>query len=351
MDRRLLATVGLVALVLLAGCSYNTTIAVLPEVDRVGSSEGVHEVQVTVNPNLGNVDENVSDVVVNGYSLEGERVCSADFGDIADRETRTLECEAFPSLLVADTPDRGEDVEPASDSLLSSRPPYTIVPMASLYRGHWNGSHQFDLAAWLENRTPEFNITDGRAVPTDGTLQTMQCRQWRQQRDGRDFSALADAPWLEWELRTLEGEQDYSIGVSNYSRHQQQGRTDRFDLERAGNTTAESDVPTPLAMRIWRKNVHSASSLRSNFHEVVDGLSRAEVNASENVTAAMRGIEGRYRSHEDTRIDCRATPSRQSGERRETVETFVSLDGYTYFVRLKRIERFEGDAFENVTAS
>lgn len=350
MDRRLLATVGLVALVALAGCSYDTTIAVLPEVDQVESSGDAYRLQVTVNPDLGNVDEIVDDVEVNGYTLDGERVCSAEFGDVADRKNRTLECEAFPSLLVADTPDRGKEVGVESDSPLSDPPDMTIVPMASLYRGHWNGSHRFDVTEWLEGRTPGYNITDGRAVPTAGILQTMQCRQWRYQRDGRGFSALEDAPWLEWELRTIEGGQNYRIAVANYSRHERQGWTDRFEIDPEGNTYAESDVPTPLAMRIWRKNMHSSSSLQGEFRETVDGLSSAEVNASENLTAAMRGIRGRYERNVDTRVDCGPRPPRQSGERRETVETFVSVDGYTYYVRLKRTEAFEGDAFENVTA-
>lgn len=350
MDRRVLATVGLVALVLLAGCSYDTTIAVLPDVDRVETTESGHEVRVTVNPDLENVDEIVDDVEVTGYALDGERVCSTDFGDVADRETRTLECERFPSLLVADTPDRGKEVESADDSPLSSRPPYTVVPIASLYRGHRNGSHQFDLAAWVEEGDREFEVTDGRAVPTDGTLQTMKCRQWRFQREGRNLSVLGDAPWLEWERRAGGTDRSYRLAVSNYSRHAQRGETDRFDLDPEGNTYAESELPKRVRLILQNPQYNRPETYEGRFHDVVDGLSRAEVNASENLTDAMRGIDGRYRIDENVRLNCEATPPRQSGRRSQSVETYAAYDGSVYHLRLRTEATLRGNAFENVTA-
>lgn len=103
-------------------------------------------------------------------------------------------------------------------------------------------------------------------------------------------------------------------------------------------------------MRIWRNDFGSESSLQREFREVGDGLSSAEVNASENATAAMQGIPGGYGSYDDTRINCRDAPPRRPGERGESVETFVAVDGYTYYVRLTRIERIAGNTFENVTA-
>lgn len=350
MDRRVLATVGVVALVLLAGCSYDTTIAVLPEVEQVESTGDAHELRVTVDPDLGNVDEIVSDVRVSGYSLDGERVCSADFGDVADRETRTLECDAFPTLLVADTPDRGTEVEVESDSPFHSRPPYTIVPMATLYRGHVNGTHQFDLAAWVDEPSREFDITDGRAVPTDEKLQSVQCRQWRQHRDGRNFSALGDAPWRAWELRESGTDRSYRLAVSNYSKRAERGQTDQFDLEPEGSTYAESDLPKRLRLTLQVGEHSRAPTFGTRFTDVVDGLSGAEVNASENVTAAMRGIDGRYGTYEDRRVDCGPTPPQQTGDRGEYVETYASYGGHVYHVRLETGETIEGNAFRNVTA-
>lgn len=106
MDRRVLATLALVVLVTLAGCP-RVPVSVSPEVDHVESDGDGYHVQVTVNPGLDDDDGEIPEVSVSGYSLGGERVCSVRFGAVADRETRTLECETLPSLLVADTPERG----------------------------------------------------------------------------------------------------------------------------------------------------------------------------------------------------------------------------------------------------
>lgn len=74
------------------------------------------------------------------------------------------------------------------------------------------------------------------------------------------------------------------------------------------------------------------------------------MNASENLTAAMQGIEGRYRVDVNRRLNCGATPLQQSGERVQYVETYASYDGYTYHLRLRTEATLRGDAFENVTA-
>lgn len=350
MDRRLLALLGLLTLVLLAGCSYDTTIAVLPEVDRVDASDDGHRLEVTVDPDLGNVDEVVSEVEVSGYALDGERVCSATYGDVAHRKTRTLECETFPSLLVADTPDRGKNVEPADESPLSGRPPYTIVPMAALYQGRGNGSHHFGLAAWVDDPSPEFDVTDGRAVPTAEGLQTMQCRQWRHRQDGRDFSTLADAPWRGWELRDGGTDRYYRIAVTNYSSHLRRGGTDRLEGVPGDDTYAESELPPRLRMDVRVPDHRRASPRAADFNAVVDGLSSARVNASENVTAAMRGIRGRYVAEEAVQVYCDPSPPQQSGHRREYVETFATYEGDTYRVHVETGETLEGNAFRNVTA-
>lgn len=353
MDRRVLALLALLAVVPLAGCSYDTTIAVTPEVEGVDSDGDGHRLQVAVDPDLDNVDATVANVRVHGYDLDGELVCSAPFGDLDARATRTLTCERFPSLLVADTSDRGRQVEVDDTSPFNDPPDLTVVSRAALYRGHGNGSHHFELIVPRTDRNPDFTVADGRVVPTDARYQTMQCRQWRDRRDGRDFDALADAPWLAWERHPPETGHLYTVEISNYSRYADRGETERFDPAPAGNTYERSALPDTLVSVLRTADRHRGDPValeEREFVAVVDGLAESEANATANTSAAMRAIRGRHHVYDNSEIDCHATPPQHGGERGTSVRTYVAFEGYTYHVVLRTRETVDGNAFENVTA-
>lgn len=354
---RILPVVALVVLVTLAGCSYDTTILVYPEVEDVASVNGDgYELEVTVDPDVESADATVSDVRLAGYSLHGEQTCSESFGDLSSPETATMRCESFPSLLLVQTPDRGKRVE-GDDGLLSNRPDFTVETGALLYSGY-SGSHQFSQVD-VENRGNRGTLTsDGRLVPTDEMYQTLQCYQWKDQRDGNDFSALDSTPWLDWEQRSPDRSRHYEVSISNYTRRGELNQSSIFDTEFDGPPYNESAVPPLLKSEIRSRDGDWGRTLnRTEFYSLVHSFAETDVNSTAGFESAARAMRGEYGSYDNTGINCRANPPRYyqnsggiNNDRGQYVHTSVVVDGSTYQIQLATGQEFSGRAFENVTA-
>ena len=352
MDRRIPAAIALVTLVALAGCSYPTTVAVTPVVEDITPGDG-GEYDLTVNVTIeeNSVDElTVSDVRVNAYSLDGERVCSRAYGDLSGFETRTIQCGAFPSFLVVDTPDRGKEVETGFN-----RPNVSILTGSELYRGRMNGSHRFEYSreAFTGDEESDPALADTRLEPGPAAYQTLQCQQWKAQASGASFDTLEDASWLEWDTRTPNRTRQYSVRITNYTRLQQANRTDRVNGNPQGNTYAASELPPRLKTRLrtYPGDGYERSSLRrSEFRPILEGLSGTDVNSTDTVGPAMQNVRGVAEEFDRAGIRCSSTPPKYDGTRGEYVGTFASYNGTTYQIQLRTEESVSGQAFENVTA-
>ena len=352
MDRRIPAAIALMALVALAGCSYPTTVAITPVVEDVAPGDGGgYDLTVSVTIEENSVDELiVSDVRVNAYSLNGERVCSKAYGDLSGSETRTIQCGAFPSFLVVDTPDRGKEVETEPD-----RPNVSILTGSELYRGRVNGSHRFAYSheAFTGDEESDPTLADIRLEPDPMAYQTLQCQQWEAQASGASFDTLEDASWLGWDTRTPNRTRQYSVRITNYTRLEQANRTDRVNGNPQGNTYTASELPPRLKDRL-RTHIgdgYERSSVRkSEFRPILEGLSGTDVNSTDTIGPAMQNVRGVAEEFDRAGIRCSSTPPKYGGTRGRYVGTFASYDGTTYQIQLRTEESVSGSAFENVTA-
>jgi hypothetical protein len=352
MDRRIPAAIALMALVALAGCSYPTTVAVTPVVEDVAPGDGGgYDLTVNVTIEENSVDElTVSDVQVNAYSLDGERVCSKAYGDLSGSEARTIRCGVFPSFLVVDTPDRGKEVETGFN-----RPNVSILTGSELYRGRANGSHRFAYSreAFTDEEASDPALADTRLEPDPEAYQTLQCQQWKAQASGASFDTLEDTPWLEWDTRTPNRTRQYSVQVINYTRLEQVNRTERVDVNPRGNTYAASELPPRLKakLRTHPDDGYERSSLDENeFRPILAELSGTDVNSTDTVGPAMRNVRGVAEEFDNAGIRCSSTPPKYGGTRGWYAKTFASHNGTTYQIQLRTEESVSGQAFENVTA-
>lgn len=353
MDRWTLSAVGLVVLVALAGCSYDTTIHVSPEVNTVESvGDGEYELNVSVNPDLENIETTITAVRVDGYSLDGEEICSVTFGNLSDPETGTMQCEAFPSLLLVRTPDDGEQVT-VETGMLSGDRIYTIQTGSLLYSGRTNGSHRFRQNVFDGQGNRGTTDEEGHVVPTEETYQTMQCKQWKDHRSGSNFAALDTAPWLDWERQPPDRSRHYKVIITNYSRSEALNQTGGFDVQPDGNTYPESEVPHLLHAEIRSlgdsHGTHS-SLTRREFYVIIRVLSDIRVNSTERLGPTMQQMRGQYGAYDNTVIECHANPPQHRYTRGEYLKTYVSWDGSTYHVHMRATETVSGRAFENVSA-
>lgn len=112
----LLAVVALVVLVALAGCSGDdpdyhdaTVVPGVAAAEQVSANGPAYRVTVSVEVSAdwgGPETLLVEDLRIYGYAMDGEHVCTADFGDLRSAEEDTIterttvRCEGFPAVLV-----------------------------------------------------------------------------------------------------------------------------------------------------------------------------------------------------------------------------------------------------------
>lgn len=353
MDRRGIATLVLMALVVLAGCSYDTNVYLTPVVEEADpADDGSYELQVTADVDLEGTDGTFSSGRIDGYTLAGERACTARFGDLSEDETRTMVCDSFPSLVVSDTADRNETI-PAEEGG-AGPDAYDVQTIAKLYYGDDNGTHRFETFTWLPDRRGQFTYEAGHPRPTETTLQTMQCGQWRKQEAGADFSALDGARWLDWEQRPPNTSRTYEVRLKNYTHLQHLDRSDDVPLDQDEYVYSSEEAPPELG-----QFVRSATGTygdqhgidRTTFYAIVSGLADQRVNSTENLSGAMSRIRGTADSYDNTGIDCRTNPPQYEDGRGkgQNAKAFVSDGEDTWVVDVRTRETYSGPAFHNVT--
>lgn len=351
MDRRTLAALSLLLLVALTGCSYDTDIYVSPEVEDVDSGDGPgYTLTVTVDVEENDVaDLAIADVTLNAYSLDGDRLCSEPYGDISGSATRTVRCQAFPSLLVVDTPDRGREID------VGDRPNRVIKTGSVLYRGRLNGSHRFGYSeyAFRDREHSDPALADERLEPGPEEYLILQCQQWTAQADGATFETVENASWLAWNTTTPTRKRSYKLRVINYTRLRETNRTDRVNLNPQGNTYTGSDIPPRLRGEL-RDLPNDGSTRRSlsnhTFRPILEALARTDVTTTETILRAMRNVKGAAHTFDDTTIRCWGNPPKYDGAHGSYVNTFVAYNGTTYHIQLRTKTSISGRAFENVTA-
>lgn len=180
----------MVALVMaLAGCPKVASTTVTPVVEDISeTNDGQYRAQITASVSSLGDDEELPDVRVVGYSLDGSEVCAADFGTLDDSASRTITCDSFPSLFVAQTP--AAQRTPDQNGFA---PDPGVDTDASRYVGSTNGSHKFRS---FRTHLRAVDRQSGVKEPTTELFQREQCMQWRARADGGNFSVLGDAPWL-----------------------------------------------------------------------------------------------------------------------------------------------------------
>lgn len=349
MSRKVLALAGIAALVFLSGCSYDTTLEVAPEIGDIEST-GADQYRVDVTATLdSSVDRTFSDVRVHGYSLTGERVCTARYGDIASSESKTMTCERFPTLIVSDTGDRGKTVE--SSGLFSSRT-YTVTGIAVQYMGKGpNGSHSYGTLEVVDGRPRKFDTERSELVPTGETLSTLKCMQWRRDRDGANYSVIRDRPWFEWEQRPPETNRTYRILFRNYTKMERYNRTDQVDID------PETPVHSIRSIHpAVRRTLQSTAYPRSNtinqttFYEVIGNLSGQRVDSGTDLSTALQEIPGLAGEYENAAIDCYANPPRYDYDNGQWVKLFVNDGETTWLVHVRTEEHYSGRAFSTDTS-
>lgn len=349
MDRRVLGLLAVVSLGFLAGCSPDTTIYVYPEVNEIQHlADDSYQLNVTVDPDLDNVDTTVSDVTVHGYTLSGEPVCTLEYGSMTGPESRTADCSGFPSLLISDTPDRGDEV--SADGSADS---FHIETAAVLFHGDQPDRRDFEPFTRLGDRgRSQIEFGEDGPVPSASALQTMQCLQWRAQRDGADFGLVNDAPWLEWERNPPNTSRSYDMIVWNYTRLRQLDQTDRFDITHDERVYSVDEIPEVLRQHIPTTHVQRGRTPeidRATFRAILGSLSGRNVTSPDDVSAAFDGIHGPSGQFDNTRIDCTNTPH-HAGKRGQYGSFFVSDEDVRWVVDIRTEQAVSGPAFHNDTA-
>lgn len=348
--RRLVATVGLVVLVALAGCSYDDTIGVRPVVDAVEPT-GSDEYRMTVTVAVDNVDDTTfSDVRVSGYSIDGERLCSMAVGDIASNATREMTCPEPPSLLLAETADMNETVQ--GGGLASYT--YTVEGTATLYVGLTRRGHEYDYFTSLPDRFGPIRYRDDRPTVTDGGRRLAYCRQWRSSLHGADFSALGGTAWNSWEYRQPETERFFGAVVENESYYDRTGYGDRVQVGPNPPVVAVDDLPPSLRRIVedggFTDDTRPARLDQRSFDGLLANVTGRSVESTADRTAAMRTMTGSYERYNRTWIDCSRPVPTHIGRRGETAAFLVDAGDTTFAVELETGERYRGPAVNRTGA-
>ena len=326
MRRKALPLLALLLVMLLAGC-ISANEGLEPEVVDVSNPEG-DTYRLTVDM-TNEHDGTFHDVTLYGYTLNGERVCSAEYGNVTDAtKTRTMTCTEFPSLLVPDAEELSEDD-------FDENPPEGGVSHAvKLYRGY-NGSHQFE---WFAQRTASPGTkTIGRSLPPDEeVLAAGRCTQWAR---GEDLSAIGDSPWLDWERHPPRTTTGYSLTVRNVTESRDQ----------YGYTAA--DVPERTVGRLETVSATNESSRsyelnESGYLEEVSVLADTAISNRSAVADIRDRIDGDVTRHDNTRIACWADRPKHVGETSYRIEVYVRYDGEIWLLELTGTEEHSGPARE-----
>lgn len=327
MRRRHAALLALGALVFLAGCS-GTSGGLDPGVAHVESGPG--ETYFITFSVTNDVSEPFHDVIVYGYTLEGERVCTASFGTVQEGSaTAETTCSRFPSLLVPEAAEMNE-----SDFAEWNRwgP---LEHKVDLYRGYESGHHQF--RELTVRRGDAYGNEVGMALPPDERiLSAAKCKQWTG--DG-DFSAIGDRPWLEEERRPPETTTTYGVRVEN-------GTTRGFDR----NDTYPVDGLTPAMAGALRevRTTNQSDAYRdlneTEYRRAIASLSNQSIGPNESVADAVAQVDGSVRRLDQSGVECWADPPVYEGWNGTIVTVHVEEDGQFWSITLLDRTRYAGPA-------
>ncbi len=353
----LLLIVGAMAVV--AGCPQASTIDLYPQAgdaDRLAS--GAYRLQFTADVYERGTDVTLSDVRIDGYTISGERVCQAEFGDLSESQTVMQTCDEFPAILLADTSNRGERV-PADSAI--GRDSYSIETHVSLYLGRLNGEHRFETVTAVSDGLRRAQLTNrsGTISPTQTALQTWQCRQWKRHDEGADLSSLATAPWRDWERQAPNTTRVYELTVWNYTRLREVNRTDRaIETEPVPYSIDQMPPAVQRAISTQVSRVERFDLTRGAFYDTVHQLSTQPANSSTALPAAFDQIRGSSGSYDNVDINCQASLPKyrenQGGlnyDRGQWVRFLVEDGDLTWALDLRTRQVVSGPAFLNQTVS
>lgn len=318
MRRRALALLAVALLTFLAGCS-GSGFGLVPDVaEATAADDGSYEVTVAVTSEEGGT---FHDVVVYGYTLEGERVCSVTFGNLTDETaTATTVCESFPSLLVPNA----SGMERTGSGVQFGYVEHHLT----LYRGY-NGSHRFAEFTTRERATPRNESNTTRLVD-ESVLSAGKCRQWI---DDGNFSTIGDRPWFDWDRRPPNTSVRHYVEVVN--------ATNTTEAEEAYvYSESASTAATAGAIDEHRRENRSVTRTRLNETEFDDAVSALGDRSTNDATASS--FNGSVERFNGTGVDCWAEPPRYEGVAAHRITVFLRSDDQVWKLRLANRTEYSG---------
>lgn len=349
MRRHALLMVALAAMTLLAGCSFPTSTGIAADVSGVSEQpNGGYE--LTVSASVAGVERAFHDVRLYGYTLDGDHVCTARFGTVDNSSLSTISCSELPSILVPATREEGT-VHIDQGFFDTSPSEYYVRHNPARYAGIVEGTHRYKTIRafdWKPNPRDEYTVEGDRPVPKNGTLESVSCQQWR---DNRDYSELQTASWRQWESIPPTQTPQHAVKVWNLSKSKNGGYSARVpgrpDVPRgnASRVYAWEEIPRPIkAARIGERGYGTQPLSNKTLLLVLDGISDSNVSSMTDVPTAVRTVDGYGGQYDDKQILCQeGTPVYRGSRGYEAKIRF--LDSNTTHVAIVRAKwRYGGAA-------
>jgi hypothetical protein len=329
-----ISLLGLVAIVVFAfyaapicACSPSSQ-WLEPEVLDV-SNPGGETYRMTVNMS-SRFDTAFHGVKLYGYTLAGDRVCSASYGNVSNTsKSRTMACSAFPSLLVPDAQ------ELARNDFDQDPPLGSVKHQVKLYHGY-NGTHRFK--QFTKRRARDDRESIGRSLPpNERVLFAAKCTQWAR---GGNLSAIGDKPWHDWERRPPKTNTRYYLVAYEDTTNR---RTDDYVYPPA-------NVSERTASRLKRLSANNDDGTydlnESEFLNEVSALADTTVSNRSAISDVADRINGDVSHYDKASIDCWRTPPQYDGETGYSVGVYARYDDHVWLLKLTGETELSGLARE-----